>query len=115
MSKDFDRVCLVRLLEVSRTKEVAKSKGSKLPAGRVSDTSQHGAMNMSFRNGYFNGKPCEITPEFATPLPKYGIVSFDYSGADSPSYDDVIAADGRIVTTLTQCYLLREGEQAEVL
>ena len=115
MSKDFDRVCLVRLIEISRTKESTRSSSSKLPMGRVADSSQHGTMNSAFRNGYFNGKPCDISPEFATPLPKYGVVSFDYSGADTAEYDDVIAADGRIITTLMQCYLLKEREETEAL
>lgn len=110
LSKSLDRLCLVRLLEASKTRAHVRARASKLPMGRVADLSHRMTNNSCFRNEIFNGKPVIITSAFCNPMPKYGVLSFDFSGGERPLSDDVIAADGRIAKALMQCFLMKESE-----
>lgn len=49
LSRDMDRICLARLLELSNTRKFHNMSGSKLGYGIVGDTSQYGTWS-SFRN-----------------------------------------------------------------
>ena len=49
LSRDMDRICLARLLELSNTRRYHNMEASKLGHGIVGDTSQYGTWS-SFRN-----------------------------------------------------------------
>jgi hypothetical protein len=107
LSVELDRVCLTKLLEFSRTRANIHAQQSILPGGRVADLSQDGNKNSCFRNEIFNHQPIKITPEFANPMPRFGFLSFDFSGAERPDMTkEIIATDQKVVKNLLNTFLL---------
>ena len=106
LSKSLDRLCLVRLIEISKTRANVRTRTTKIPGGRVADLSHRGN-NSCFRNEMFNGKKVTVNQQFATPMPKYGILSFDFSGSPKPKIEEIVSADSRVVKSLSECFLLK--------
>jgi len=70
LSKEMDRVCLLRLLEISKTTNCKRMlRNEREGCGSVGDTSQKGN-NSCFRNEIVNGVPMAIDPSLFTPMPK---------------------------------------------
>ena len=112
MSVALDRLCLMRLLEMSNSRGVLLRSTNKnpLPGLRSIDLSQK-KNGSCFRNEVFNGIPVKIDTKFATPLPRMGILSFDFSGGTLPNRDDMICADARVVKILNNLQLLSSDEK----
>ena len=114
MSKQMDRLCLEKLLEISTTSAVHRQQISKLHYGRVGDLSQKGNWS-SFRNELLNGEPVTITPSFAQPFPLSGKIEFDFITSDRPGRDVMVLSDIRVVKVLLAHFLLRPKDCAIVL
>jgi hypothetical protein len=105
LSKEMDRMCVVRLLEISATFGEKRGMNCKLGINREGDVSQHGNWS-SFRNEVYEGQPIIITAAFCSPVPTSGKLSFDFSGGGRPTKDALFQSDIRIVKTLIQHHLL---------
>ena len=105
LSKEMDRMCLERLLEISTTTGNKRMENSKIGYGRVGDLSQKGNWS-SFRNEMLNGEPVSLSPAFAQPLPLSGKLEFDFSGAGRPNRDSMAVSDVRVVKMLMNNFLL---------
>jgi hypothetical protein len=107
VSKELDRICLVRLLEFSRNMSIQRAAQSPIGDGRVPDISQKGTGNSSFRNEMFNGAPISVDDKFASQsLPTTGHLCFDYCSTDRPAPQATIASDVRVVKCLVDCFLI---------
>lgn len=118
LSKPLERLCLMRLLEVSTTRADRLRQACKVPINRYSsDFSQKKNNNSCFRNEIFTpvgGEPrsCVVDSKFASPLPSSGTLSFDFSGGSRPDPDDMLTSDARVVKTLSSLFLLSESHLA---
>jgi hypothetical protein len=115
LSVALDRLCLMRLLEQSAARNVHLRRIKKSPLGpgtRPFDISQRKMGNSCFRNETYNGRPVHIDTAFATPLPRMGMLSFDFSGGDMPTHDDMICSDQRVVKILTTVHLMHSSPAA---
>eukprot|EP00605_Chrysophyceae_sp_TOSAG23-4_P001328 GSChrysophyteH1.ASY1.ANO1.1445.1 assembled CDS len=109
LSVPLDRLCLMRLLEVSSSKCALLKSMKKHPlhakGARPFDASQK--RNQScFRNEIFNNERVVVDTSFATPLPKRGLLCFDFSGGELPHRDDMICSDQRVVKILNNLHCL---------
>jgi hypothetical protein len=77
MSKEMDQLCLKRLSAINNTETSFRRKE------KNGDTSQKGNW-MNFRNENFRGLPHCITPWFLDPVPKQGVLEFDYVSTTRP-------------------------------
>jgi hypothetical protein len=77
MTKDTDKLCLQKLAAINNT-ETSKRRKS-----RNGDTSQKGNW-MNFRNEIFRGNPHTISSWFLDPVPKQGVLEFDYVSTSRP-------------------------------
>ncbi len=114
MTKSMDRICLNKLIEISKhVNTTRKSKCILVPnVGITGDYSQNGNWSC-FRNEMLNSKPIIIDAEFATPLPRAGRVEFDFIGTVRPPKDAIVANDQRVLKILLSHYLLEENEVPE--
>jgi hypothetical protein len=106
VSKELDRICLMRLLEFSRNLAIQRTNESNIGDGRVPDLSQKGNYNSAFRNEVFNGAPISIDDKFASPFPTMGHLCFDYSAGYRPPSHATVASDVRVVKGLVDCFLI---------
>jgi len=110
MSIALDRLCLMRLLEMSSSRATMLRGMKKNPlsskGAREFDISQKKNKGSCFRNETFKGKPVIVDTKFATPLPRSGILCFDYSGGELPNLDDMICSDQRAVKILNNLHLI---------
>jgi hypothetical protein len=85
LSKEMDRVCLHRLMEISATANLFRidDKTNVYTKGCFGDTSMHGNFSF-FRNEVFNGEKTVISPANFVPLPERGMLDFDYAGDFRP-------------------------------
>jgi hypothetical protein len=83
LSKEMDRLCVDKLLEISMTKAYKRMERSKLGYGREGDLSQKGNFS-SFRNESYNKTPFTMTAAFASPIPFHGKLEFDFSCTERP-------------------------------
>lgn len=111
MTKHMDRICLNKLIEISKNvNTIRKNKCALAPnVGITGDYSQLGNWSC-FRNEMLNSKPVTIDAEFATPLPRAGRVEFDFIGTTRPPKDALVANDQRVLKILLSHYLLEENE-----
>jgi hypothetical protein len=109
LSKEMDRMCLERLLELSTTAGVKRMEASKIGYGRVGDLSQKGNWS-AFRNEMLNGEPVVLSPAFAQPIPLSGKLEFDFSGAGRPTRDSLVVSDVRVVKILMNNGLLHPND-----
>lgn len=109
LSKEMDRMCLERLLEISTTSGNKRMEASKLGYGRVGDVSQKGNWS-SFRNELLNGEPVTLSPTFAQPIPLSGKLEFDFSGAGRPTREALVVSDVRVVKILMNNHLLHPND-----
>ena len=105
LSKEVDRMCFMKLLELGTTVNSKRMLLSKMGIGRIGDTSQHNNWSC-FRNEFFNGEPMVITVEKFTPLPRMGKLEFDFSGALRPSFGQVHLSDNKLVRVLMNMTLV---------
>lgn len=70
LSKSLDRLCCMKLIEMSKTRAYFRNRNAIAGMDKVSDLSQNGNENSCFRNEHFLGKPFVLSSKFATPLPK---------------------------------------------
>lgn len=112
MREELDRLCLYRLVELSKSINMKRRKACPFRLGLVGDTSQHGNWSC-FRNELFNHKPFEITPEKVTPAPLSGLIEFDFVAGFQPEVTDVPMLDRRFLTVLTACCLLLKDSHIE--
>lgn len=110
MSIALDRLCLMRLLEMSSNRAILLRGMKKNPltskGGREFDSSQKKNRGSCFRNETFKGHPVVVDTKFATPLPRNGILCFDFSGGELPDRDDMLCSDQRVVKILNNLHLL---------
>ena len=110
LAENLDRLCLLRLLEMSSNRAALLRNAKKHPlsskGARSFDISQKRNNGSCFRNETFKGKPCVIDTNFATPLPRSGILTFDFSGGEGPKTDDMLCSDQRVVKILHSLHLL---------
>lgn len=106
VSKELDRICLIRLLEFSHNQAQARASQSLIGDARVPDLSQRGNGNSSFRNEYYNGSPIILDDKFASTLPNMGHLCFDYSVTHRPPPHAPIASDVRVIKGLVDCFLI---------
>ena len=109
LAKEMDRMCLERLLEISTTTGNKRMEESKLGYGRVGDLSQKGNWS-SFRNELLDGEPVVLSPAFAQPIPRFGKLQFDFSGAGRPTRDALVVSDIRVVKLLMNNCLLHPND-----
>lgn len=105
----------MRLIEHSNTRANLIRTMKKNPLGKTAralDLSQKKNGNSAFRNEIFNGKEIQINNSFATPLPRMGTLSFDFSGGALPNRDDMICSDQRVVKILGLLHLLDTSQEA---
>jgi hypothetical protein len=102
---EIHRLCLVRLIEQSQTVNARRSGASIIEPGRVGDTSQHQNWS-SFRNEIYNGKKIIITPQLFTPMPKNGILQFDFSTTERPNGSELPITDKKFLKVLNNICLL---------
>jgi len=107
LTLEYHRVCLSRLFEQSSRFNAKRAMACWLGYGKLGDTSQHGNWS-SFRNEYFNKEPIEVTSERFTPMPRSGILEFDFSGAVGPTQDDAALSDAKLCNVLHNLYLLKD-------
>ena len=83
MAFEFDRTCLVMLLEQGARDKSLRSNSSLFELGQTGDLSQHGDWSC-FRNSMKDGKTFHVNTAALTPLPKSGTFIFDFCGANKP-------------------------------
>lgn len=112
LSYEYHRVCLSRLFEQSSRFNAKRAMSCWLGYGKLGDTSQHGNWS-SFRNELFNKEKIEVTSERFTPMPRSGILEFDFSGAVGPTQDDAALADAKVCNVLYNLYLLKDEDEKQ--
>lgn len=105
LSKDVDRICLSKLLEISKTLANNKKATNAICPGRVGDTSLRGNWSC-FRNEYLNGVPFEITIAAFTPMKSAGKVEFDFSGSPRPLWGQSTLSDIKLTKLLVNVTML---------
>eukprot|EP00602_Paraphysomonas_sp_CaronLab_P004794 CAMPEP_0185021358 /NCGR_PEP_ID=MMETSP1103-20130426/4051_1 /TAXON_ID=36769 /ORGANISM="Paraphysomonas bandaiensis, Strain Caron Lab Isolate" /LENGTH=1351 /DNA_ID=CAMNT_0027552843 /DNA_START=296 /DNA_END=4348 /DNA_ORIENTATION=+ len=114
LSKENDRTCLSKLLEISKTENQKRKSASKLGYGRVGDTSQK--RNWScFRNSLLDGNPVVITIQMFTPMPKFGRLEFDFCNIARPSWGQQALSDVKCVKVLINLSLIYIDDKDEAL
>ena len=99
LSKEADRLCMNKLLELSTT---GATRRMQLGLG---DISQDGNWS-SFRNEYFAGREIRLTLAALTPMPSQGKIEFDFVTSERPSPSVVCLTDRKIIQMLCRCKLL---------
>jgi hypothetical protein len=105
LTKPADRICFMKLLELSTTVNSKRMVLSKMGIGRIGDTSQKNNWSC-FRNEFFNGNPVAITIDNFTPLPTVGKLEFDFSGALRPPFNQVHLSDNKLTKVLMNMTLI---------
>ena len=105
LSDDMDRLCVGRLMEISKTAARNKSEISKIGFGLVGDLSQRGNWSC-FRNEIYNGAPFVMTLAFANSMPHHGSLEFDFSAGSRPPKDCMCISDSRFIQVLINHFLL---------
>ena len=115
LSDEMDRFCMIRLLEISKTQAVKRQAShAYFEKTQIGDLSQK--RNWScFRNELLDSKPIVIDEVFATPLPRKGMLEFDFVCAARPSREDVALPDTRIVKVLVNSFLLEPEDALKAL
>jgi hypothetical protein len=113
LSDEMDRFCITKLIEISSTIAEDRKKKGLIPSllGNVSQTGNW----MCFRNECFKGQPIVMTKEFASPLPKSGVLEFDFMSSTRPNYEDLVITDGKFIKILGELCLLRLSERGTAL
>lgn len=120
LSKEIDRLCLEKLVEISSTNAVMRCEQSKIAYGRTGDLSQRGAVSQGstggpissssgyscFRNEMFNGMSVHVCAAFCSPIPLSGTLDFDFSCTYPAPRDAVCLSDVRVVKVLLNHFLL---------
>mmetsp|Transcript_26381 Transcript_26381/g.39138 ORF Transcript_26381/g.39138 Transcript_26381/m.39138 type:complete len:1369 (+) Transcript_26381:243-4349(+) len=109
LSNEKDRLAMSLLLsqcEYRKKVDIEQSKDK----GRTGDRSQRGDWS-SFRNSYYNGRPTVLTTRLFTPMPKKGVVSFDFSGADPAPQKAVVMSDARCMNIMFNLALVNKVEK----
>ena len=114
LSKDVDRICLARLLEMSKTLNNRRIESDVVGKGLVGDTSLRGNWSC-FRNEYFNGAPFEVTIAAFTPMKKAGKLEFDFSGGTRPLWGQSTITDMKFTKLLINMTLLNIDEKEDNL
>ena len=102
MTKETDRMCLQKLAAINNTET------SKRRKARNGDTSQKGNW-MNFRNEFFRGKPHTISSWFLDPVPKQGVLEFDYVSTARPDQyvlekDEPSLSQGRFLSMVSMAF-----------
>ncbi|GMH46804.1 hypothetical protein TrLO_g5454 [Triparma laevis f. longispina] len=110
MSKGNDRMCLQKLSAVNNTESNTRR------ASRLGDTSQKGNW-MNFRNEVYRGQPFTITPWFLDPVPKSGILEFDYVSTFRPVATQQPLSEKRFLQLVGLCFntTTEQGDEDELL
>jgi hypothetical protein len=105
LSKDVDRICLAKLLEISKTLSNKKRETNAISPGRVGDTSLRGNWSC-FRNEFLNGVPFEVNIAAFTPMKRAGRLEFDFSGAARPLWGQSTLSDMKLTKLLVNLAIL---------
>lgn len=97
LSKSGDRMCLSKLAAINNTETTFRRKR------RLGDTSQHGNW-MNFRNEVFRGEPFKISRWFLDPIPKQGVLEFDYISTHRPISSIKNLSESRYLQLLRLCF-----------
>jgi hypothetical protein len=118
MSKEMDRLCLSRLITISTTHADIRQRLHPEYANypHLGDVSQKGNYSC-FRNEFFNGHGVTIDASFATPMPVFGKLEFDFCTADLTTDPSLVVpmSDKKFVKTLVRSYLLPIDEVKAVM
>ena len=114
LGRDVDRMTMNRLLQASHIFNQAKAQRSSFMVGYgiVGDTSQSGNWSC-FRNCFFNNERIDINSETFTPIPKKGIIQFDFSGSIRPEGTALVPSDERVINVLKNLNLIITDDQEE--
>jgi len=105
LSKPIDRICLVKLFECGiGTMERRKLKDP-LNLGWMGDTSQ--SRNWSaFRNEVYKGQLFKVVPEKLTPIPREGLLEFDFVVHERPPSGTQVMTDEKLTQILINTSLV---------
>jgi hypothetical protein len=105
LSKDMDRICLSKLLELSKTLTNKVLNANLMERGRIGDTSQCGDWSC-FRNGLLNGIPITINTAQFTPMKISGRLEFDFSGSPRPLWGQTVISDSKLTRLLVHIAIM---------
>ena len=95
LTKENDRICLSKLFEQNNTTTARRRAENRW------DVSQDGNWS-SFRNECNSGSNVSISVEGFTPIPKRGLLEFDFSGSNRPiPHFDIPISDRKMLNILT--------------
>ena len=114
LSKEMDRLCLSRLLELGGTYKYHGMLNSKLGFGVVGDTSQRGNWSC-FRNEMWNDENVSISTQLFTPMPRKGKLHFDFSWAKRPALDEVVMTDAKFLKTMVNLALVSDADDINAI
>lgn len=108
MSADMDRLCLVRLMQISgKVLQQELNKYSNHVLLKATDRSQKGNF-FCFRNEISNGSPVTINVDFASPLPLSGKVQFDFVGCIRPTRHEFGMDDFSFISACSRLMLVND-------
>ena len=104
-SKEMDRLCLAKLLEYDGIFAALRRNNDPFGLGIVGDTSQFRNWS-SFRNAHLDNVPIKISPSLFSPIPKVGILEFDFIGTIRPPIGQITISDAKFVKMLINLALI---------
>jgi hypothetical protein len=115
LSDEMDRFCMTRLLEMSKTQAHGRqAEHAFFDKTQIGDLSQK--RNWScFRNEVYELEPITVNEYFASPLPRKGILEFDFICVQRPSKEEMVLPDSRIVKVLVNCCMLEPEDALKAL
>ncbi|KAJ1382791.1 hypothetical protein B484DRAFT_411338, partial [Ochromonadaceae sp. CCMP2298] len=91
-----------------------RAAASALGHGVLGDLSQKGNW-LPFRNELFNGKPINLSTNFASPMPKSGHLEFDFVSAQRYTADDFVLNDARFTNMLVRLFQIRASDRGTAM
>jgi len=115
LADEMDRFCMNRLLEISKTQANRRQQDHAFfDHTQIGDLSQK--RNWScFRNEFLNAESVTVDEHFASPLPRKGMLEFDFICTARANRDDVVLPDTRIIKVLVNSYLLEPEDALKAL
>jgi len=105
LSTEGDRMCLAKLAAINNSEVAARKRAG------LGDTSQKGNW-MNFRNEVFRGAPFTVSSWWLDPVPKSGILEFDYVSTFRPVDTVKCLSKGRFLALLKNGFGM-EDEDSE--
>jgi hypothetical protein len=110
LANENDRICISKLLAQSQHMKEEMMKRSVHKNGTTGDLSQIGDWS-SFRNERIDNIPIRITVELFNPMPREGLISFDFCGDDKPKRESMVMKDLRCINLITNLGLVDKKDR----